>query len=738
MKHYRTAVSVALLSASAVATADHHYGGHTGYSAHYFGKVETIAGDVDTPQYKLVTNADKAVSGYAWVVMNDSTKQWVDADCRAQLEAEGLTAQVKPWEEISAYADSDFKTCDEIKSGVGGGAAMTRDTVEGYVFYDSNRNSMMDEGELGVTNVMVSNGYDVVKTDENGYYTLPAASRGLENFTVFVTKPAGWALPVDKDYVPQFHYHHMPNGSPALRFGGLPVTGPQPAKINFPLVQTYKKRKFKIAVSGDPQPYSNNEVGYVRDTLATELAARKDLEFVIIEGDVMGDDLDLYPRFKRIMSQAKIPQYFVAGNHDLDFDAATDENSFDTFKREWGPTYYSLDIGDVHFVTLDNVRYPCTTAVDNADGKHGFCDDPTSPTYNGVINEAQMEWLTNDLAHVADDKLIVLSLHIPLVSFVDMDATKHQTDNAQWLYDLIGDRPALALSGHTHTLENLLPGESYSGWQEALDLGPVPFPQIVTGAASGSWWGGDFDEHNIPMAIQRMGGPKGHLIIEFYGNQFKSRFKAALKSPYEQMSMDFLTPSFVEWFDKLAEWGTTPAESRPETPPVNYNDLPDTKILTTADLAAGSKLMVNVWNGSRDSKVWVKINDGIWTPAMRTQDGTGEGKNEALDVFALKKQMYVYRFAAKSESGNERAQGFEKFQGSKFGVSDPRPIDSWQWAQSSIHLWAYDLPNTLPIGAHTVYVRTEDVHGQRYKSHMTFEVMDVHPFPYWNNAKFEE
>ena len=114
----------------------------------------------------------------------------------------------------------------------------------------------------------------------------------------------------------------------------------------------------------------------------------------------MGDDLSLYGRFKRIVAAGGVPQYYVGGNHDLDFDATDDAHSFDTFRREWGPEYYSFDIGQVHFVVLDNVRYPC-----NGVDEHAFCDPARNPTYNGVIHERQLAWLRNDLAHVPQDTL---------------------------------------------------------------------------------------------------------------------------------------------------------------------------------------------------------------------------------------------------------------------------------------------------------------------------------------------
>lgn len=647
----------------------------------------------------------------------------------------GAVLALAGWQAQAKGLDTYYGAVETIPSTTG---EVTRDYVQGRVFDDRNHNSQLDRREKGIKGVMVSNGYDVVLTDRNGYYRLPAKSRGLENFTVFVTQPAAYRVPVSQNNLPQNYYHHMPAGSPALRFGGLPASGPQPAAINFPMVRGEYKKHFKIAVSGDPQPYSNNEVGYVRDALSNELAARDDLEMLLVEGDVIGDDLGLYPRMKQVLSAAGIPVLAVPGNHDLDADAPSDANSLDTFKREFGPTYFSYDIGDVHFVVLDNMRYPCTPDVDNSDGKHSFCNNPTTrPTYNGVIDAAQMEWLANDLALVPRDKLVVLNMHVPLVSFVDMGSTQHQTDNTQWLYDLVGQRPVVALSGHTHTLENFRKGEYFAGWETSLGLGATPIPQIITGATSGAWWSGDIDEYNLPMSIQRLGAPRGYLIFEFHGSEFANTFKAANKPAEEQMSVDFLSPSFLNWFNTMKDWYDLPAASRPATPPVNINDLPDTSILTTADLTTGTQLMINVWNGSRDSKVWVQIDDQKPVPVQRTQQGAGEEKQVALDPFALKKQMYVFRYAAKSESGNPRTQGFELFRGNHYGTADPQPLDASRWTQTSNHLWSFEVPANLTNGIHVAKIVTRDAYGKRYSITKTFEVAAERPAPYFRTEVFE-
>lgn len=614
----------------------------------------------------------------------------------------------------------------------------TPDTVTGTVFHDINRNGSFDADEPGIEGVMVSNGLDVVQSGADGSYTLPAR----DSMSVMIVKPAGFDVPVDEDNIPQFAYHHLPEGSPPLRFGGLEPTGDLPSAINFPLVEADVGTEFSCVVMGDTQPYSNMEVSYVRDSIANELAAMdmSRFECVILQGDVMGDDLSLFPRFKDIMSVADTPVYFVGGNHDLDFDAPTDANSFDTFKREWGPAYYAFEIGDVVFVGLDNVRYPCTEE-DAALGNRDFCADPMgAPTYNGVISDEQMTWLENTLEFVPEDKLIVLNMHIPLVSFVDQEETKHQTDNVADLYALIGDRPALALSGHTHTLEQFRPGESFEGWQEAVGVGPTPFPQIITGAPSGSWWSGDLDVNGIPMSLQRLGSPRGYLVFDFDGNTFVDTFKASGQAADDQMSISFNTPTFREWYTTLRDWMAANEGYEGTTPPVNVNDLNDYKMLTDADLAGGTHLMVNVWNGSQDTQVAIEIPGMGSFEATRTQEGAGEGMitdAEFVDPFALVRQMTVARFSHTSASGDERAQGWRTWQGAEWGPGVAGPLREWMLTDQSSHLYALALPPELPHGTHVAYVTVTDHHGREFFETITFEVVEEKPNMYWQAELFE-
>jgi hypothetical protein len=618
------------------------------------------------------------------------------------------------------------------------GEAEDQSTATGTVFLDANRNSQMDEGETGIEGVQVSNGREVVLTGADGTYEIPA----YDDMNLFVTEPAGHGVPLSEDMVPQFFYVHKVEGSPPLRFGGIEPTGPLPAEINFPVIETGDDQQFEILAFGDAQPYSNREIGYVRDTAGMMLANRdnSDTHALLFAGDVMGDDLSLYPRFKGIIAVGDTPQYYAGGNHDLDFDAETDEHSFDTFRREWGPEYYSFDVGNVHFVTLDNVRYPCN-ADETDSAVHDFCSPDESPTYNGVIHDRQMEWLANDLANVPEDKLIVVTAHIPFQTFTDNTAAKHQTDNFSEMAEIIGDRPALTLTGHTHTTENIIEGVGYDGWEENTGLAESPFHQIVTGAISGSWWAGDLNDDGVPHATQRLGSPRGYYQIEFDGSDYVETYHTFHGPEGEQLHASFNTPRFREWAEKILGFAAVyDTASAGVLPPVTRNDLGDMYMLTTEDLEEGSWVAVNVWNGSRDAEVAVSINGGEAMTAELTQPGEGEEKQtgpEFADPLALARQSTQSDMAVRSVEGGDETAGYRTWQGTVWS-SEPGPLQAWMLTDNSMHLWRLDLPSDLPTGIHTMTVEATDRHGRTTSVDYAFEIVEALPDPLWQQALFDD
>src|SRR5690606_2498141 len=100
------------------------------------------------------------------------------------------------------------------------------------------------------------------------------------------------------------------------------------------------------------------------------------------------DDLSLYPQTRELVGMLNGPARFLPGNHDLDYDATSSEHTFDTYRAEIGPEYYSYDVGRAHVVALNTVEYP------------------VGSSYTGALDERQLEWLRNDLAQVPRHKLV--------------------------------------------------------------------------------------------------------------------------------------------------------------------------------------------------------------------------------------------------------------------------------------------------------------------------------------------
>jgi hypothetical protein len=633
---------------------------------------------------------------------------------------------------MSAAALADpYVGAPEVVRGGGG------DTITGVVFHDENRNSRRDRQEPGIPGVLVTNGLDVVRTDEDGTYQLAAR----EDMDLSVIQPAGWRVPTDRNLVPQFSYTHKPGGTGyEMRYGGLPDTGPAPAAVNFPLIRDGAAGEdFTCAVIGDSQTYSNQEISWLRDGVITDVA-RAGLgadDCLLYVGDVVGDDLGILPRLIEVGAMAGAPQWMVHGNHDYDFDARSDDDSADSWRRIWGPNYYAFEMGQALFVVLDNVIYPCGPE-DVATG-HAFCAEGDRPTYNGRITETQLTWLENLLAQTPEDRLIVLAHHIPFVSFVDAGSDKHQTDNLDRIHALVAGRPALSLSGHTHTIENHAPGQIFEGWTENTGTGPLPFRHIIAGAASGAWYQGDFNLDGNPMALQRMGAPNGYLHLEFEGTDYSERYVGQRIDPARGQWAGLSTPAFRSWYDAIMAWRAEDWQTRDPLPPLTVNDLPDTGILTPAELTEGVLVTANVWAGSAETSVTATLPDGREFAMTRTQEGAGEAPRvaaEYADPFAAERQLTVGRYAYQSRSGDPRAQGFELYQGATFGPAAPQPQRAI--ADRNMHLWTARLPQDLPLGVHRITVTSTHRNGLTFTDTVIVEVREERPQMRFRRERWEE
>ena len=375
--------------------------------------------------------------------------------------------------------------------------AQDKVTARGVVFHDQNSNDKREKDEPALANVPVSNGEDVVLTDDKGRYALPI---NKQDAVVFVIKPRGYRPPLNHHNLPQFHYVHRPTGSPpGLKYRGVTPTGPLPKSVDFPLYKQSEPDEFKVVIFGDPQPNNLSDIDHMANDVISERIGT-DAAFGMALGDLMADRLDLYKPYNRVMSRLGIPLWNVSGNHDLNMDVPNDALSNETWKRVFGPTTYSFDYGLVHFIVLDNILW-------------------RGNSYSGGFDKRTLKFVENDLEHVPREKLVVIAMHAPLF-----------TVNSKALLALLKNRPhTLSFSGHHHDIEQRFMGKQ-EGWPNA-----GKHHHINAGAICGIHWLGQPDEFGIPHAMMHCGSPNGYPVVTFKGNQYSIRFHAPRRSQNDQM-----------------------------------------------------------------------------------------------------------------------------------------------------------------------------------------------------------
>jgi len=530
------------------------------------------------------------------------------------------------------------------------------EVARGTVFEDLDGDGWRDGKEPGVAGVSVSNGRDVVQTDEKGRYRIEVD----EGTVLFVTKPAGYAVLRDADNLPRFYYIHDPDGTPAelgLRYPGLEPSGPLPNAVDFPLRRVAEPERFEVVLFADTQPQTRAEIDYIRDDVVAELVGT-DAAFGMTLGDIVYDDMSMYPRQNAIIGEIGIPWHNVPGNHDLNYLVPDSGTSRETFKRHFGPPYYSFDHGRAHFVVLDNVHYLGSNAGREAPHPRG------AGTYEGRIDGDQLTWLANDLRQVPADRLVVLTMHIPLRATRYAGSPGVNVLELDGLFRALAGHPnVFALAGHLHTTEHEYLGET-EGWG-----GDEPLHLHVISTVSGSWWSGPFDERGIPTTVQRDGTPNGYHIMTVDGTAVSVRFKAASRPADYQMRISLDADFHRHNVDGMRDY--------------RMGELLGGTI--HVDQVHSTQVVVNLFDGGPRSQVSYRIGD----------------RSAVMMRRAYRNDPYVEELFARFEDSRK----------------------SFVKVEPSSHVWFARLPADLGPGVHTVSVQATDEYGQRHEAHKLFEVV---------------
>ncbi len=327
-----------------------------------------------------------------------------------------------------------------------------------------------------IAGVAVTDGISVVVTDTKGNYTL--LSNSTAEF-VYLSIPRGYEFDHEKGVIKFYQPIVAKNGTFRADFELTKLTGDD--------------RKHTFIVWADPQIQNPTDATQLKtvsapDTKALVASLGNDaLVHGVGCGDLVWDKFDLFPDYKEAVAHVGIPFFQVIGNHDMDIDSRTDEYSTQTFKTHFGPTYYSFNRGEIHYVVLDDVFFL-----------------GTSKKYIGYISERQFAWLEQDLAQVKPGSTVVVYVHIPVNTGVkrrnplEDEPIGGVVANRKELYRMLKPYQAHIMSGHTHFNEKVFEGDSII--------------EHVHGTVCGAWWTG-------PICFD--GTPNGYGVYEVNGSEIQ-------------------------------------------------------------------------------------------------------------------------------------------------------------------------------------------------------------------------
>lgn len=244
----------------------------------------------------------------------------------------------------------------------------------------------------------------------------------------------------------------------------------------------------RVAFVGDPQADGSGQVVYNQRSIFKELRTRKDLDLVIVLGDIVNDDVKLLDPSIASLDSLSVPWFAIPGNHDRDIVPGVPRD-LKTWRERVGYVDTSFVAKGVRFVLMNNVR------------TKGLRD------YEGGFSETQKSWLDSLVKESAKAKRIVLATHIPVSEMTGRDSLMNI------LAPVTGKTTLFC--GHTHTVRR---HHIESGMEEN-----------ICGAACGSWWRGVKDGNGLPYALMRCGSPRGYFIADFKGKGYSLDYKPVLR-----------------------------------------------------------------------------------------------------------------------------------------------------------------------------------------------------------------
>lgn len=355
----------------------------------------------------------------------------------------------------------------------------------------------------GVPGVVVSDGYEVTVTDSEGRYYLSSLKKA--GF-VFISVPGNYEV-TNTGSAPQF-FKRVSNSLDAIE------------QRDFSLLKVDNDKHVVLSLADWHLANRNNDLEQFTSKVLPDINATINKYssdgtkvYALTLGDLTWDGywysnnfgLNEYVPY---MNKINAPVFNLIGNHDNDPYFANDWDAENKYRDVLGPTYYSFNLGKVHYVVLDSVEYINTGGTQGTIG---------SRNYSERLTNNQLEWLKKDLATITDKSTpIVLAIHTPLYKQPSLDANGNQINtvdllNGDVLKNIVSEFTKVhVLSGHTHINYTVEEGN---------------IMEHNTAAICATWWwtgkNGYANNH-----ICKDGSPGGYGIWKMNGNDIKWLYKS--------------------------------------------------------------------------------------------------------------------------------------------------------------------------------------------------------------------
>lgn len=377
---------------------------------------------------------------------------------------------------------------------------------------------LVSSEEGPVANVVVSDGTEVTVTNDKGIYELKSAKKWGY---VFISVPSGYEVAAEGVF-PQF-YQTLKGAADVVE------------QKDFKLTKVDGQDRYKLFLLGDMHLANRTNDAAQFTQFTTDLNAYMAQHsgqkmYALTLGD-MTWDLYWYknnyalPQYRETINRQveNLQIYHTMGNHDNDFMTTSDYDAAVKYVDCIGPTFYSFNIGQVHYVVMDNID---CSAYDGTDSRN----------YVKKLSNEQLNWLAKDLAYVDKSTPLIVAMHAQIYKPTSTGfAFDHDSANTEALLAALDGYKVHFVTGHTHKVYNITPEDDVVKGRDIHEHN--------SGAICASWWWSGNLTPGVHVSID--GAPGGYAIWDINGTDFSWLYKSTgWPEEYQFRSYDLNNVSF--------------------------------------------------------------------------------------------------------------------------------------------------------------------------------------------------